>query len=266
MYQDFYTPIPNIQAYFSRLGIEPSNRLDKEYLDALIYAHQCNILFENLDTYEFHKPISLAIPDLFEKIIVNKRGGYCFELNGLFVQLLKDLGFQAYSCMARIIRGKETGAISAILHRGIIVNLDNRLYYCDVGYGGPIPPGAILIQDAHTMTLHGETFHIHQPDAYWWTLSRTTYAQKQENILQFYTMPQENVDYIALNDYCSKNPASVFTQKYFINLRTKTGSLSILGDIFTITENGQKKIKTIQTKKDLFFILEKYFKIDIKIE
>lgn len=257
MYENLYASVPDKLAYLQRLGLTASSKLDKQYLDTLIYAHQCSVAFENLDVCEFHRQISLEIPDLFHKIVVDKRGGYCFELNALFTQLLVDFGYHAYACMCRITRNKDY--IPPILHRGIIVELEHELYFCDVGYGGPMPPGAVLIQDGHSVTLHGETFHIRKRNDYWWKLLRTTSSGSLEEVMEFYTMPQENVNFLVLNAYCSQNKDSIFTQKYFINIRTFLGSKSILGDAFTCVENGKATTQEIKDKHEFYQILEQHF-------
>lgn len=261
MYGYLYAPVPDVDTYLRRLQAGPAKVLDKDYLDSLVYSHQCSIVFENLDICLAHRPISLGIADIFQKVIEGGRGGYCFELNALFTQLLKDLGYTAYPCMCRITRGKDF--LPPILHRGILVLLEDGLYFCDVGYGGPMPPGAVLIQDGHSVALHGETFHIRRKDSYWWILSRTTSRGVCEDVLEFYTMPQENVDFIALNEYCSKSEASVFTQRYFVNVRTPSGSKSILGDTFICVEHGETVQRMIADKDDLRQILSCHFGISI---
>ncbi len=261
MYGYLYEPVPDVDAYLRRLHTEPAKALDKQYLDSLIYSHQCDIVFENLDICLFHKPISLGIRDIFQKVVLGGRGGYCFELNALFTRLLEDLGYTVYPCMCRITRGKEF--LPPILHRGIIALLGDELYFCDVGYGGPMPPGAVLIEDGHSATLHGEDFHIRRKDSYWWILSRTTSQGVREDILEFYTMPQEDVDFLALNGYCSKSPASVFTQKTFINVRTASGSKSILRDTFTCVEHGETVQRVIRDEEEFYQILRCHFGISI---
>lgn len=261
MYEGLYAPIPDVDAYLRRLAVQKEEVLDKRYLDTLIYAHQCQVVFENLDVYRAHRPISLKIEDIFQKVVRDGRGGYCFELNALFTQLLKDLGYEAYPCMSRIVRGKDF--IPPVLHRGIIVRLGQELYFCDVGYGGPMPPGAVLIRDGYSAELYGEHFHMRRRDGYWWTLSRTTSSGEKEEILEFYTMPQENVDFIALNEYCSQNAESVFTQRCYINVRTSSGNKSILGDIFTVVENGCATAQTIESEERYDQILRSHFGLQI---
>lgn len=91
MYENLYEPIPDTELYLKRLGTASRPVLDKSYLDALVFAHQCRIPFENLDVYEYHRPISLGITDLYNKVILGGRGGYCFELNALFTRFLQSM-------------------------------------------------------------------------------------------------------------------------------------------------------------------------------
>ena len=80
-----------IQAYLNRLHYNKEITLTREVLDELIYAHQCSIPFENLDVYDFQKEISLTEEALYDKFIVQRRGGYCFEMNGFFCGMLRSM-------------------------------------------------------------------------------------------------------------------------------------------------------------------------------
>ena len=94
MSEELYAPIPDLDAYLARIGIAEAKEPTLDFLDEVIMAHQCSVPFDDLDTCALDIVPSLGIPDLFEKIVVRKRGGYCFELNALFGALLKALGFQ----------------------------------------------------------------------------------------------------------------------------------------------------------------------------
>lgn len=257
MYERLYHSIPDVPAYLERLQVPAPVKLDKSYLDTLIYAHQCRIPFEKLDVCAYHRPISLGIPDIFDKVIVSRRGGYCFELNALFTQLLKDLGYHATACMCRILRNKAF--TPPILHRGIIVESEGRQYFCDVGYGGPAAPGSVLIEDHATTCFGSGQYHVSRTDDYWWTLSRTTSSGLLELVMQFYTMPQENVDFVAMNDYCSQNPNSIFTQKLFLNVRTGDGAAHILGTVFTLEKGADTLTRNITDCSEFLDIAHTYF-------
>ena len=257
MYEKLYEPLPDTAAYLERLGLKPPRELNREYLDGLVYAHQCRIPFENLDVYAFHRPISLGIADLFQKIVMNKRGGYCFEMNALFTALLNALGYRAWACMCRILRSKDY--IPPVMHRGVLVELDGQLYFCDVGYGGPEAPGSLPVCDGARRCFGKEEYFITRADAYWWTLNRMTSQGVSEKVMRFYTMPQENVEFLALSEYCSTSPDSIFTQKVFLNIRTPDGFDSVLGDVFTHARNGSSEVYTIKNRQEFFRIAGQYF-------
>ena len=131
MYEELYEKLPDANRYWDKLGLSrPEAPLSKDDLDRIIFAHQSRIPFENLDVCDFHRPIKLGIPDLFEKIIVGNRGGYCFELNALLDALLQDAGVKTMACLGRSL--KDRGYVYPILHRGIIVTLGDERYIAEV--------------------------------------------------------------------------------------------------------------------------------------
>ena len=99
MYEELYEPIPQTKPYLKRLGLTAVPAADKENLDRLIYAHQLHVPFEDLDVCEFKRTASLSISSLYEKIVLKKRGGYCYELNALFASLLTACGYEVTPCM-----------------------------------------------------------------------------------------------------------------------------------------------------------------------
>lgn len=258
MYEELYAPLPDKEAYLERLKIEPPNTVDVKYLDRLIYAHQCYIPFENLDIYDFRKEINLGTEVLFEKVIAQKRGGYCFELNALFCMLLREYRYDAYPCASRILRGKDY--IPPMLHRGTLVRMQEELWFCDVGYGGPMPGGALLVSDGFEKTCCKQTFRIERADEYWWTLCYLS-GNNKEAILQFTTMPLGPVDFVTANDYCSRNENSLLLKQRMVNRRTPQGSCSVVNDTYYETINGEKTEKKIQSREELNQILKDFFGI-----
>ena len=228
MYESMNQSIPDIREYLSRIGLSavPSPTLDG--LNDLIWAHQTHVPFEDLNTSWLGRPVSLEIPALYDKVVLRRRGGYCYELNALFTRLLLDLGFDARSVFCRVVRGRDF--LPPCAHRGIVVALDGRLYFCDVGFGGPMPAGALEIADGAGGDVRGETFRIDRFDDYWWTLSRDTSAGVREAVLQFNTFPQTPQEFIAANMKSALDPESIFVKQVLVNLRTGDGALSIEDD------------------------------------
>ena len=82
-----------IDRYLARIGLAGPLSPSAENLAAIQWAHLHTVPFENLDIVSLGRTLSLAIEDLYQKIVIEHRGGYCFELNGLLAVLLESLGF-----------------------------------------------------------------------------------------------------------------------------------------------------------------------------
>ena len=125
MFEDLYAPLPQVDAYLARIGYEGPVGLTEACLDQLVLRHQLSVPFENLDIRIRKTPVSLGIPQLFDKVVTRGRGGFCYELNGLFRALLEALGFRAWCCSCKVLKGEGPG--HPALHRGVVVDLGGRL-------------------------------------------------------------------------------------------------------------------------------------------
>lgn len=254
MFKEYYKGLPEggADAYLERLGMQRPEQLTKEYLDKLVMAHHCKVPFENLDIYELHKPISIVPKDLFDKIVTRKRGGYCFELNGLFVLLLQALGYDAYSCPCRVLR-EATDTPNPVRHRGNIIRLDGQHLFCDVGFGGPMPPATVVLEDGKRQIVNGETYWVERNSEYWWTLKRLTKGKaeismggalpdetvREAPVLMLSHAQWEAVDFILPNEYCSVGPNASFAKERLVNVKREDGHFSLRGNTLTIVKNGK---------------------------
>jgi N-hydroxyarylamine O-acetyltransferase len=129
-------------AYLDRIGLTERPTPDLDGLERLQTAHLLSVPFENTDI-ALGRGIDLDPDHLFDKIVDRQRGGYCFELNGLYGQLLDALGFVRRPTMARVWY-RSPPEVPAQTHTLNIVTLDGRDYMTDVGFGGttariPVP-------------------------------------------------------------------------------------------------------------------------------
>lgn len=266
MYEKLYEPLKDTEAYLSRINMGKSVVVpDKETLDAIIYAHQCSIAFENLDVNRYKKNIELDTESLFNKIIKNKRGGYCFELNNIFYSLLKALKYDIYPCMVKVC--KENEIYVPALHRGSIVKFPDGFYYCDVGFGGPMPAGAVKFEENTLQNIRGEYFRFHQENEHWWILSRIDGRGIEENVMKICVNPAAQEDFIALNHLCSchsQKDFNFFTDNTMANIRTPNGHYSILNDIFIQEADGVRTESKISSDSELIKLLREKFDIHIE--
>jgi len=260
MYESMNQPIPDVSVYLKRIGLSAAPAVSIDGLNALIWAHQTHVPFEDLNTSWLRLPVSLEIPALYDKVVLRRRGGYCYELNALFTRLLLDLGFDARSVFCRVVRGRDF--LPPCAHRAVVVALGQELYFCDVGFGGPMPAGALQVADGAGRDVHGEFFCVDRFDDYWWTVSRDTSAGVREAVLQFNTFPQTPQEFIAANMKSALDPESIFVKQLLVNLRTEDGVLSITDDAFTVRRGGKAQTRRIADAADLRRLLRDDFGID----
>lgn len=169
--------------------------------------HAFSIPFENLSPFT-GEPVLLEHERLFEKLVLQRRGGYCFELNGLYAWLLSQLGYDFQVFLGRVqTQSPEPGPLT---HQFAIVRLGGREWLCDVGFGGrgirapmPLEIGRVEIQDSEAFRLT-ESAHFgiglqqQMDDGSWMPL----YWFRRDRI--------QPMDIVMANHFCSTWEKSIF--------------------------------------------------------
>jgi N-hydroxyarylamine O-acetyltransferase len=235
------------EAYLARIGINTALPMDKTGLDSLIAAHQLSVPFEDIDSHDARLDIELATQKLFDKIVTRRRGGYCFELNALFCKLLKALGFNSRACLARVIFGGRNPP-PPLLHRVTLVDLGGALYFCDVGFGGPMPLSALPLAPGDCRDAAGKVFRFEERAPGGWYLFSGPEEAKAP-LLCFSPAAQLEVDFITPNFYCSHAPDSYFVSNRIVSMRAIDGSAQLFDNHFKFTKNKfTKSGKTVIEK------------------
>ncbi|MBE6015087.1 MAG: arylamine N-acetyltransferase [Lachnospiraceae bacterium] len=248
----------DLKAYYERLGIERPAVLDKAALDKIIQAHQCSIPFEDLECNYLKKKVLVDTDSLFNKIITNKRGGYCFELNGLFKHFLEETGFDVFSVFCRVRSFDRP-----VMHRGNFIRFSDGLYFADVGFGGPMPYGCVKLEDGLKQDIFGETFWFEKADDYWWNLKRLNEEGETESVLYMTTQPQPDIEFEAMNYFCCTNPEGRFVTLTLVNLRRPDGYYSITDREFKSKVGDRVEERTLTTDEEFRETLSKYFGINL---
>lgn len=123
-----------ITEYLNRINYKGVLKPNFEVLKELQKCHLLSVPFENLDIH-YKRPIELDNTKFYKKIVINNRGGFCYELNGLFHTLLNNLGFKSKIVSARVYDSKKKIFGNEYDHLAIIVELDQNEYLVDVGFG-----------------------------------------------------------------------------------------------------------------------------------
>jgi N-hydroxyarylamine O-acetyltransferase len=124
----------DVDRYLSRISYKGSREPNLKLLTALQEQHLMHVPFENLDIHS-KTPIELDVSRIFEKVVNYNRGGFCYELNGLFYELLRLLGFNVKMVSARVYNTDKKTISQEFDHLAIIAKIDLVDYLVDVGFG-----------------------------------------------------------------------------------------------------------------------------------
>ncbi|NRS19292.1 acetyltransferase [Brevibacillus sp. HB1.2] len=251
----------DIQKYLEHIQAERRNELSLAYLSHLQKQQVLHVHFENLDILA-KKPLSLREEDLFQKIVHAKKGGVCYELNGIFYFLLKELGYEPYLMAGTVYVGNGVWALENA-HLFIIVPLDNKEYLVDVGTGGnsprlpvPLSGGEVVDSDGMYRVYKDETkalFYLQKKsDEEWETQYRFETPSHLWNL--------ENIHPICVQTETS--PKSMFNKMYFLSRVTENGRITLLGNTLIIV-NGKEKTKRKLEEHEIEETVRRYFQIEI---
>lgn len=233
----------NTSAYLARVGLRDSDfALNADFLKKLQYAHVTTVPYENLDILD-GIPISLDPAVMFEKIVTQHRGGYCFEVNGLLSALLKELGFSVKNHLARFLRGEES--IPVRRHRVLSVTCPDGRWLCDVGIGQNAPRHPLKLEQGLVQTQFGETYKVEWDDFHGWIV----YDLHNGEWRKFYSFTEDeqlDIDFIMPSFYCEKHPDVPFHKDVMVAIKTADGRYALnghdykefVGDTLTYIEEG----------------------------
>ena len=251
-------PAMDLAAYFQRIGYRGRYQPNFALLSALTLAHTQSIPFENLDVL-LGRPIALEPDALFQKLVVERRGGYCFEQNGLFLEVLRELGFQVTPISARVRLQRPRDFIPPRSHVFLRVELDGESWLTDVGVGGlSLTSPLRLATRAEQATLH-EPRRIVQEDGR--LFHQVRFGAAWHDVCEFTLEEMPPIDRELANWYTSAHPSSHFKNRLVVARAAPEGQrLSILNDQFTLRERyGTATTSQITSAAGLLELLLKQF-------
>lgn len=247
----------NVTSYLNRIGIETIETIDLHTLTRLQNHHMRYVPFENLDVRR-NIPITLDVRNYYDKVVCNNRGGFCYELNGLFHWLLKELGFRS-DLISATVRTSENNWAKQNSHATQIVTLDEP-YLVDVGFGDsarvPLPLSGEPREDVSG--LH----RINQISEKRYDLEVQAETGQWRTLFRFDTVAKDLADFKAGCDFNQNSPDSHFTQKDLVTIATEDGRVTLSGDELTITSQGHKEKSNVTPNKRAD-ILKTYFNLTL---
>lgn len=254
---DFVVDIP---AYLARIGYAGPLAPTRETLVALHRAQAYSIPFENLDIH-LGRPIGLDVDSLSRKLLAEQRGGYCYELNGLFGQVLRQLGFTVTNLVGRnLIAGAP---LRPRAHQLLLVEVDGQPWVADLGFGGntllePIP---LEIGPEHRMGF--DTYRLQAAPQHNYHVQLLMDGQWQS--LYTFTLDEaQPSDYQMMSYFYSNSPNSPFRQQRICARATPEYRASLVDRELKIRwPDGQTTVSVLADDATYAAALNQYFGLSL---
>ncbi len=235
----------DLQTYFHRIGFSGDAKADLATVTGMMRCQLFSVPFENLDV-QAGKIVSLVPEEIVEKIVHRRRGGYCYEVNGLFGMALQELGIPFQLVAARPMfyptRRPRT-------HMVIVLKMDQEEWLCDLGFGsyGIRAPLRLNLLDAE-VKQDFDTFMLSRINEREYLL-RALVEGEWANQYSFDLSHQEWVDFTLANYFNSTHPDTIFVQKLLVVLHNPEGRKILLGDKLKTLARGKITEQTLRPEE-----------------
>jgi N-hydroxyarylamine O-acetyltransferase len=225
----------------------------KSYLD--------NYSFSTLDILLSEREIlSLEIEDLYKKIIIDRRGGYCFEHNKLFHYFLENRGFEVTKQLARVVYGKDIDAPRT--HRINIVKIDGNEYLADVGFGAHTPNALIPMDGKEVKCPSEKIYRVKENEKGLFHLE----VLREEGFFTFYTFDMgiyTEADFKLASYFSNTHPNSKHAYNLVLSINKNQETNVILNKTLTVFKGDSKIEENISSSDLLKRYLKEIFMINI---
>jgi N-hydroxyarylamine O-acetyltransferase len=247
----------DLDAYFARIGYSGAAPPTLETLNGIVHRHVQAIPFENLDIL-LGRPIDLAPAALQKKLISDRRGGYCFEQNGLLLLVLEALGFQVRPLSARVRYQRPRDFIPPRTHVFVRVELEGTSWLADVGVGGLSLTSAIRLDSAEEQATPHESRRIVREEGRLFHQVRLEDAW--HDLCEFTLEEMPPIDRELGNWFTSTHPQSHFKSRLVVARAVADGGRNtILNRELTIRRRDGVETRMLGTPAELLAVLQSDF-------
>ena len=246
----------DVRAYLDRIDYSGPLAPSVDTLRALHRQHMLTVPFENLDI-GLGRQIILDPERLVEKIVRQRRGGFCYELNGAFAALLTAVGFRVRLLSARVAN-EEGIASKEFDHLALRVDLENA-WLSDVGFGDNFLEPLHLVSHIEQQDTAGSFRLIDASER--WLLERRQPDGSWRLQYDFTLRPRQLSEFAGMCRYHQTSPDSPFTRNRVCSLAKSNGRVTLSGMRLITTANGRKEEQVLVTKADWHSALRDHFRI-----
>lgn len=251
-------PAALLDAYFDRIGYGGPAAPTLDTLNAVVYAHASSIPFENLDVL-LGRPIDIGAEAIVGKLVTLRRGGYCFEQNGLLLLVLEAMGYHVRPLSARIRYQRPRDFTPPRTHLFVRVELEGESWMADVGVGGLSLTSVIrLIPDLEQPTPHERRRILREGGL---LFHQAHFAGQWHDVSEFTLEEMPPIDRELANWYTSAHPQSHFKNRLVVARALPGGRrLALLNRELTDRgRDGTAQVRTLGSPDELLTVLADTF-------
>jgi N-hydroxyarylamine O-acetyltransferase len=247
------------EKYLRRIGIENFDiSVNAESLNHLQKQHLLTVPFENLDIH-LKRLIILDTERFYEKIVEEKRGGFCYELNGLFCELLNQIGFSSRLISARV--ATDNGDFSAEYdHMTILTKVGGEEFLVDAGFGDFTAEPLKFALDVEQQDKSGAFLIRKHTDEYFEVAKKDGGEWKGEYI--FKDLARDLAEFTEMCNFHQTSSESHFTRGKVCSLMLENGRKTLTDKTFIETKYGEKNETEINSEEEFNKILAQEFGIE----
>lgn len=248
----------DLDQYFTRIGYHGPRTPRLATLDALTHAHTHRIPFENLDVL-LGRPIELATDAIFDKLVRRGRGGYCFEQNGLFLAVLRELGFDAKPLSARVRIDKPRDVTPARTHVFVRVEIAGQSFVTDVGVGALSLTRSLRLHEEGAQETPHETRRIVREDGRYFHQAKL--GDVWSDVCEFTLEEMPLIDREVANHFTATHPRSHFKDRLIVARADEDGARIILvNDTLKVrARDGRAQVTALTSPSALLAALSERF-------
>jgi N-hydroxyarylamine O-acetyltransferase len=251
----------NLDSYFERINYKGSTDVSEGTLRDIHIAHTLNVPFENLDVF-YRRPILLDGASLYKKMVKKRRGGYCFEMNGIFSLVLQEMGFKVTNLLARVtIDGIH---YTTKTHQAILVETGGNQWLADVGFGNDGIIAPLILEENTEQKQFAHTYRLITHSTLGYVLQKKN--EDSYNPLYAFTLDECGPeDFLMSNHFTSTFPESFFLTMRMCTMPTKDGRITLTDNHFKVVEKNNVSDLPIANEHEFNAVLKEHFSLDLDL-
>jgi N-hydroxyarylamine O-acetyltransferase len=251
----------DLDSYYERISYKGSTEANEDTLRDIHIAHTLNVPFENLDVF-YKRPVLLDEASLYKKIVKERRGGYCFEMNGIFSFVLQEMGFKVTNLLARVtVDGTH---YTTKTHQAILVETGGNKWLADVGFGNDGIIAPLLLEEHIEQKQFAHTYRLIANS----TLGYVLQKNSEDGYFPLYAFTLDACspeDFLMSNHFTATFPGSFFLTMRMCTMPKKDGRITLTDSHFKVVKENDVLTSPITSDHEFNTLLKEHFDLDLAL-